>query len=195
MILFGVDPGLTRCGVGVVDAGPGRQVSFRSVHVLRSPAGEDPAIRLRTIGEGLAELLDQERPEGIALERVFAQNNLSTVMGTAQVSGVVMFLAAQRGIPVTMVTPSELKAQITGYGNADKAQVTHMVTRVLGLAEPPKPADAADALALAVTHAWRSFRSPRSAPGGDASGMTPAQLAWQRAERAAKRPGGRGGAR
>ena len=195
MILFGVDPGLTRCGVGVVDAGPGRTVAFRSVHVLRSQAGAAPADRLRVIGEGLAELLDRERPAGIALERVFAQNNLSTVMGTAQVSGVVMFLAAQRGIPVTMVTPSELKAQITGYGNADKAQVTHMVTRVLGLAEPPKPADAADALALAVTHAWRSFRAPRGGAAADGAGLTPAQLAWQRAERAAKRPGPRGSAR
>lgn len=192
MRLLGVDPGLTRCGVGLVEAGPGRSVAFRSVAVLRSAAGEPIAERLRTVGEGIARILDEERPAGIALERVFAQNNVSTVMGTAQISGVVLFLAAQRGIPVTMYTPSEVKAQVTGYGAADKAQVTHMVTRLLGLAEPPKPADAADALALAVTHAWRLGRgSAVAAADGAGAAGTPAQRAWLAAERAAKRQGPR----
>ena len=187
MRIIGIDPGLTRCGVGVVTAGASRKVTFEHVEVLTSSAGEPLPERLHRIGSGIRRLLDGEKPAGIALERVFAQDNLPSVMGVAQISGVVMFLAAERGIPVSLYTPNEVKAQVTGYGAAEKAQVTTMVTRLLGLAAPPKPADAADALALAITHAWHLGR------GGSASrmerfeldakpGETPAQRAWREAE-------------
>jgi crossover junction endodeoxyribonuclease RuvC len=124
--------------------------------------------------------MDTFRPDVIALERVFAQVNLLTVMGTAQISGVVMYLAKQRGIPVHMHTPTEVKAAVTGSGRAAKAQVGSMVAKILGLKEIPKPADAADALAIAITQGWRGGAS------ADATAVTPAKKAWLEAERASK---------
>lgn len=195
MRIIGIDPGLTRCGIGIVTAGPGRRVAFEHVEVLRSSADSATPERIHLIGASIERLLDGERPDGIALERVFAQDNVASVMGVAQISGVVMYLAEQRGIPVALYTPNEVKAQVTGYGSADKAQVTTMVTRLLRLAAPPKPADAADALALAITHAWHlgrggsANRSTAAAPGAE----TPAQRAWREAEmRSGARRGPRG---
>ncbi|MBK0421309.1 crossover junction endodeoxyribonuclease RuvC [Leucobacter sp. CSA2] len=187
--IIGIDPGLTRLGIGIVTAGAGRRIDFEHVEVMRSPATASTPERLLQLGSGIQRLLDGEKPAGIALERVFAQQNLPSVMGVAQISGVIMYLAEQRGIPVALYTPNEVKAQVTGYGAADKAQVTTMVTRLLRLAQPPKPADAADALALAITHAWHlgrggsADRSTSAAPSGE----TPAQRAWREAEAKAGR--------
>ena len=183
--ILGVDPGLTRLGVGIVKHGPGRAVALKHVDVFRTNPEDDPSVRLGQMYQMLSELLDRFTPEQIALERVFAQHNVRTVMGTAQVSGVVLALAHQRGIPVSMRTPSEVKAAVTGYGRADKAQVGHMVARILGLTEIPKPADAADALALAITEAWRGLPAGTS---GATGAKTPAQQAWRDAEAAARRP-------
>ncbi|MBC9926717.1 MULTISPECIES: crossover junction endodeoxyribonuclease RuvC [unclassified Leucobacter] len=196
MRIIGIDPGLTRCGVGVVSVSPRRKVTFEHVEVVTSAADTPLPERLLMLGEAIGRILDGNRPDALAIERVFAQQNLPSVMGVAQISGVVMFLAAQRGIPVTMYTPSEVKAQVTGYGNADKGQVTRMVTRLLGLDAPPKPADAADALALAITHAWQLGRGGAAVVGAPRSGIsaqvripvtpggeTPAQRAWREAER------------
>lgn len=184
MRIIGIDPGLTRCGIGIVTAGAGRRVEFQHVEVLGSPAGAPLPARLHQLGSSIRRLLDGERPDGIALERVFAQQNVASVMGVAQISGVVMYLAEERGIPVAMYTPNEVKSQVTGYGSADKAQVTTMVTRLLGLAAPPTPADAADALALAITHAWHLGRggSADRQRAAAAPGETPAQRAWREAE-------------
>ena len=184
MRILGVDPGLTRCGIGIVSAGPGLAVSFEHVEVLRSPAGEELPRRIHQIGTSLARLLDGEPPDSIALERVFAQDNVASVMGVAQISGVLLYLAAERGIPVSLYTPNEVKSQITGYGSADKAQVTAMVTRILKLGSPPKPADAADALALAITHAWHLTRGSAARQEGSRllGAETPAQRAWRAAE-------------
>lgn len=194
MRVLGVDPGLTRCGLGVVDSRPGRRVALVAVGVARSPVGDDVASRLATVGDEVERWLDLHQPDAVAVERVFAQHNLRTVMGTAQVSGVVMAAAARRGIPVALHTPSEVKASVTGSGRADKPQVQQMVARILGLAELPSPADAADALALAICHVWRPAapgRAPGTAPGrpqpGARTGATPAQLAWAQAEAAARR--------
>lgn len=156
MRVLGVDPGLTRCGVGVVSGGKGRTLEMVSVSVLRTPAGQEISARLRAIADGVEELMDLHRPDVVAIERVFSQANLRTVTGTAQVTGVVALAAARRGLPVAWHTPSEVKAAISGSGRADKAQVTSMVTRILRLDAAPRPADAADALALAVCHLWRS---------------------------------------
>jgi len=186
--VLGIDPGLTRCGVGVVDVAPNRTASLVDVQVLRSSPALPLEQRLLLLSRGLEELLDRHQPAFVAIERVFAQHNVRTVMGTAQISGVALLLAAQRGLTVTLHTPSEVKAAITGYGSADKAQVGAMVARVLGLSEVPKPADAADALALAICHAWRTGASGGTLPSADglvAGALTPAQAAWRAAERGA----------
>ncbi|QKW05522.1 crossover junction endodeoxyribonuclease RuvC [Streptomyces sp. NA04227] len=156
MRVLGVDPGLTRCGVGVVEGTAGRQLSMLGVGVVRTDPGADIAPRLVEVERGIEEWLDTYRPELVAVERVFSQHNVRTVMGTAQASAVAMLCAARRGLPVALHTPSEVKAAVTGNGRADKAQVTSMVTRLLRLDAPPKPADAADALALAICHIWRA---------------------------------------
>ncbi|WP_298180020.1 crossover junction endodeoxyribonuclease RuvC [Saccharomonospora sp.] len=155
MRVLGVDPGLTRCGLGVVDGGLGRSITGVAVDVVRTPAEDEVAQRLLRIGDAVEEWLDTYRPDVVAVERVFSQHNVRTVMGTAQAGGVVALCAARRGLPVAFHTPSEVKAAVTGSGRADKAQVTMMVTRLLGLARKPSPADAADALALAICHLWR----------------------------------------
>jgi crossover junction endodeoxyribonuclease RuvC len=155
MRVLGVDPGLTRCGVGVVEGQLGRQLDAVAVDVVRTPADLSIAERLVRIEVVLGEWIETHRPDAVAVERVFSQHNVRTVMGTAQVSGVALVVAARRGIPVAMHTPSEVKAAVTGSGRADKHQVTTMVTRLLRLTERPSPPDAADALALAICHLWR----------------------------------------
>ncbi|WP_328519962.1 crossover junction endodeoxyribonuclease RuvC [Kribbella sp. NBC_00359] len=155
MRVLGVDPGLTRCGLGIVEGTPGRPPTLVAVGVIRTPADLDVAKRLVRIEAELEEWITEHRPDAVAVERVFAQQNVRTVMGTAQASGVAMVVAARRGLPVALHTPSEVKAAVTGSGRADKEQVTTMVTRILKLAERPTPADAADALALAICHVWR----------------------------------------
>jgi crossover junction endodeoxyribonuclease RuvC len=126
------------------------------VGVVRTPADADLGDRLVAVEQGIEHWLDEYRPEYVAVERVFSQHNVRTVMGTAQASAVATLCAARRGIPVALHTPSEVKAAVTGTGRADKAQVGAMVTRLLRLDAPPKPADAADALALAICHIWRA---------------------------------------
>lgn len=153
---MGVDPGLTRCGVSMVEGGTGRTVRAIAVDVVRTPADMDLSQRLLRISDAAEEWMDTHHPEVVAVERVFAQHNVRTAMGTAQAGGVIALAAARREIPVMFHTPSEVKAAVTGSGTADKKQVTAMVTRILGLAAPPKPADAADALALAICHCWRA---------------------------------------
>jgi crossover junction endodeoxyribonuclease RuvC len=155
MRVLGVDPGLTRCGLGIVEGTPGKPPTLVAVGVIRTPADLDVANRLVRIEAELEEWITEHRPDAVAVERVFAQQNVRTVMGTAQASGVAMVVAARRGLPVALHTPSEVKAAVTGSGRADKQQVTTMVTRILKLAERPTPADAADALALAICHVWR----------------------------------------
>lgn len=182
--VLGVDPGLTRCGVGVVDVAPDRRAVLVSVSVIRTPTDMALEQRLVHIAAGIGSAIEEFRPDAVAVERVFAQANVRTVMGTAQASGLALHAAASRGIRVGLHTPSEVKAAVTGYGNADKRQVQAMIARILGLSTPPKPADAADALALAVCHAWR-LGAP-DAPGSGSSALTPAQQAWARAEQQAR---------
>ena len=182
MRVLGVDPGLTRCGVGVVDVAPDRSARLVYVGVVRSPPDARIERRLATIAGGIREVLAAHQPDVLAVERVFAQQNRNTVMGTAQASGIALLLAAEHGIPAATHTPTEVKAAITGFGGADKRQVQTMVARILRLDELPKPADAADALALALCHAWRG-----SGAESAAGPLTPAQRAWAEAERVARR--------
>jgi crossover junction endodeoxyribonuclease RuvC len=156
MRVLGVDPGLTRCGIAVVDGAVGRKITCVQVDVIRTPVDADLAVRLLAVYDVVEEWLDRHRPDVVAVERVFSQFNVRTAMGTAQAGGVVALAAARRGLSVVFHTPSEVKAAVTGSGRADKAQVATMVTRLLGLKEAPKPADAADALAIAICHVWRA---------------------------------------
>ncbi|MGW3441216.1 crossover junction endodeoxyribonuclease RuvC [Streptomyces bacillaris] len=199
MRVLGIDPGLTRCGVGVVEGVAGRPLTMLGVGVVRTPADAELGDRLVAVERDIEAWLDEYAPGHVAVERVFAQHNVRTVMGTAQASAVAMLCAARRGIPVALHTPSEVKAAVTGSGRADKAQVGAMVTRLLRLDAPPKPADAADALALAICHIWRApaqnrlqqavvaHRAP-TAPRKPATPRTPGAAATPRTSRTLKGP-------
>ena len=163
MRVLGVDPGLTRCGIGLVDGAPGRPLDLVHVGVIRTPPGAELGRRLTDIADALAELIETYRPDVVAVERVFSQQNLRTVMGTAQVSGLAVVAATRAGARVALHTPTEVKAAVTGSGAAQKAQVATMVTRLLRLDAIPKPADASDALALAICHVWRGAAQLRLA--------------------------------
>src|SRR6476620_2704107 len=159
--VLGIDPGLTRCGVGVVDGSVGRPLSMVDVGVIRTSSSLPVAERLVTIEKGLDAWIEEHRPDAVAVERVFARSDVSTIMGTAQASGIALVVAARRGLPIAMHTPSEVKAAASGNGRAAQAQVGAMVVRILRLSELPKPADAADALALAIPHVWRGSANTR----------------------------------
>lgn len=170
MRVLGVDPGLTRCGLGVVDGLPGKPLTLVAGGVARTDTGAGIGARLLGIEQEIERWLDAHRPDAVAVERVFSQHNVRTVMGTAQAGAVAIVCAARRGLPVALHTPSEVKAAVTGNGRADKDQVTTMVMRLLRMPERPRPPDAADALALAICHLWRTpairARQPSTSGGG-----------------------------
>ncbi len=155
MRVLGVDPGLTRCGVGIVEGVVGSPISLVGVGVILTPAEAALDQRLLDLDQQLSEWINVWKPDVIAVERVFSQHNVRTVMGTGQAAGIALLLAAKAGIPVMMHTPSEVKASVTGSGRANKAQVALMVQKILNLETIPKPVDATDALALAICHIWR----------------------------------------
>ena len=155
MRVLGIDPGLTRCGVGIVSGTPGSTLLLEGVGVIMTPADNDLDHRLLSLHSEITQWVQKYSPDVIAVERVFSQHNVRTVMGTAQAAGIALLVAAQNNISVFMHTPSEVKAAVTGSGRANKAQVSEMVKRLLNLQEIPKPADSADALALAICHIWR----------------------------------------
>jgi len=155
LTVLGVDPGLTRCGIGVVHGSAGSQLTLVDVGVIQTSAALPLEQRLLELESHLISWFDRCRPDVIAVERVFSQHNVRTVMGTGQAAGIALLLAAKRGIPVVMHTPSEVKAAVTGNGRANKSQVADMVVRILSLKEAPKPVDSTDALALAICNIWR----------------------------------------
>ena len=200
--VLAVDPGLTRCGFAVADMAADRTGTFVHVQVDGTRASEPLERRVLAVMDSAEALLERFRPDVVAVERVFAQNNAPTVVGTAQATGVVIAAAARRGIPVAWHTPSEVKAAVTGDGSADKESVNRMVVRILRLPAPPRPADAADALALAVCHGWRggvagvdaaartSTHSGSRPSSLRSRALTPAQQAWKQAELTARTPRG-----
>ena len=155
MRVLGIDPGLTRCGIGIVSGAPGSTLSLDGVGVIMTPTEADLDHRLLSLHSEITQWVQKYSPDVIAVERVFSQHTVRTVMGTAQAAGIALLVAAQNNIPVFMHTPSEVKAAVTGSGRANKSQVSEMVKRLLKLQEIPKPADSADALALAICHIWR----------------------------------------
>lgn len=179
--ILGIDPGLTRCGLGVVETLPGRRVRLVAVDVVRTAADVAPELRLLRMAEAFEQWIATHRPDAVAVERVFAQHNVRTVTGTAQVAGLAMVAATRAGTPVTLHTPSEVKAAVTGNGRAEKAQVQEMVRRILSLDARPAPADAADALAIAITQAWRGAGMVVPLAGASGRGPTAAQRAWAEA--------------
>lgn len=163
MRVLGVDPGLTRCGVGIVEGAVGLPISLIQVGVIVTASDSPLERRLLSLEQQLSQWIDLWRPDVIAVERVFSQHNVRTVMGTGQAAGIALLLAAKAEIPVMMHTPSEVKASVTGSGRANKAQVALMVQKILNLESIPKPVDATDALALAICHIWRGAGTTRLA--------------------------------
>jgi crossover junction endodeoxyribonuclease RuvC len=155
MRVLGIDPGLTRCGVGIVSGIPGSPLTLEGVGVIMTPTDDELDHRLLLLHSEISQWVQKFSPDVMAVERVFSQHNVRTVMGTGQAAGIALLVAAQNNVPVFMHTPSEVKAAVTGSGRANKAQVSEMVKRLLNLQEIPKPADSADALALAICHIWR----------------------------------------
>jgi crossover junction endodeoxyribonuclease RuvC len=155
VFVLGVDPGLTRCGYGAVVRRDGGLHAI-AAGVIRTDKDADVATRLADLQRGIRELLAELRPAAVAVERLFFQSNVRTAMSVGQASGVVLAEAAAAGCAVVQYTPNEVKSAVTGSGAAGKEQVQRMVQAILGLAETPKPPDAADALALALCHHARA---------------------------------------
>ena len=178
--VLGIDPGLTRCGFGLITKSASRQIKFLSVGVFQTPSSMEETQRISEVAKQVDDLLQLEKPDQVAIERVFSQQNLKSVISVAQISGAIVYLCLKRSIPVTFYTPTEVKAAVTGSGRASKDQVNNMVVKLLKLKEAPRPADAADALAIAITAAWRGSQSKTDAV------ETPAQRKWRIAEDATK---------
>ena len=200
--ILGVDPGLTRCGFGLIDMTANRRAHFIDVGVAGTAAAVGFDQRVLQIFQATMRWINTYQPDALAIERIFAQEQVNTVIGTSHASGAVIAAAASQGIPVFFHTPSEVKAAVTGSGRADKASVQRMIMKILRLDAMPKPADAADALALAICHGWRgggigsginmaegtqTHQGSRPKVTRRASTLTPAQKAWVEAEARARR--------
>lgn len=200
MRILGIDPGITRCGIGVVEVDDARKAALVAMSVAKTDRNLALHFRLRNIADAIRDALVKYEPDIVAIERVFTQDNLQSVMTTTQAMGVAMAEVGRAELPVAVYTPSEVKAAVTGNGRAQKAQVQHMVARILGLAALPRPADAADALAIAICHGWRGTGilgggsdnvvdvslSGKVTSKGE---LTPAQRVWAEAQAAQKRRG------
>ena len=151
MFVLGVDPGVSRCGYAFVQQ-RGAKARAVALGVITTPVAEALPVRLARLDAELRALLAEFRPSAVAVERLFFQVNARTAMSVGQASGLVLAAAAQAGCEVAQYTPNEVKQAVAGYGGAGKNQVQRMVQALLGLAEPPRPADAADAAALALCH-------------------------------------------
>ncbi|MBV9848828.1 MAG: crossover junction endodeoxyribonuclease RuvC [Armatimonadetes bacterium] len=152
MILIGIDPGTATTGFGVVEK-RGDRVCFVDCGTFETPPDLDAPARLKMIYEDFNTLLDKYRPDGVATERLFFTNNVTTGIPVGRALGVILLTLAQRGLPWAEYTPTQVKSAVVGVGRAEKKQVQFMVTRLLGLNATPKPDDAADALAIAICHA------------------------------------------
>jgi crossover junction endodeoxyribonuclease RuvC len=163
-LVLGIDPGVSRCGYGVVRRDGSR---FRAVAygVIRTPPREELPIRLGTLLQELGALMDEYQPAALAVERVLFQVNTRTAMSVGQASGLALALAGRAGVPVVNYSPNEVKLAVAGDGGAGKYEVQQMVMRLLKLPELPDPPDAADALALALCHWWRAPLAAQGAVG------------------------------
>lgn len=151
MRILGIDPGTGILGFGVVDVVRGQAVLV-DAGVIRTPVHEDDSVRLLTIYDELTEIIKSTKPEQMSVEKLFFARNVTTAMTVAQARGVVLLCGMQAGLKIAEYTPMQIKQAITSYGKADKKQVQEMVRVILKLKEIPRPDDAADALAAAITH-------------------------------------------
>lgn len=197
MRVLGIDPGITRCGIGVVDVDFSRKVQLIHVDVARSNTDLAVHLRLKIIADKIDEAIAEYDPDVVAIERVFAQENLQSVTTTMQVMGVAMLSAARAGKALAIHTPSEVKAAVSGSGTASKKQVQHMVQRILRMDKIISPPDAADAVAIAICHGWRGDGLQGVRPDGTVnvslSGkvratktLTAAQQQWAQAQSQAR---------
>lgn len=150
--VLGIDPGLTRCGYAVLRVVSANEVTMTALGILRTKPEDDLPNRLAEIAAEINDLLDEYQPTVVAVEQIFFQSNVRSAMSVGQVSGLVLSAAAKRGVEVAQYSPNQVKLAITGWGGADKAQVQKMVKQRLKLNSIPKPADAADAAAIALCH-------------------------------------------
>jgi len=154
--ILGIDPGTGILGFGVIDVARGGKLQLVDGGVIRTPVHEDDGVRLLTIYEELQDIIMQHKPDAMSVEKLFFARNVTTAMTVAQARGVVLLTAMQSQIPIHEYTPMQIKQAVTGYGKADKKQIQEMVKVLLGLQTIPKPDDAADALAAAITHAQQA---------------------------------------
>lgn len=171
--VLGIDPGLTRCGIAVVSGKAVNKSQLFHSETIKTPASDDLDQRIHIIGQKVVNLIEQHEPTEIALERVFAQANLKSVMGVAQISGVVLFLARDFNLPIRFFTPTQVKAAVTGDGRAGKEGVAKMTQILLGAQVPFDSPDSADAAAVALTAIAN--------PSVESSAPTKAQRAWSEA--------------
>lgn len=154
MRIIGIDPGTGILGFGIIEfnKGKGGKVQLVDAGVIRTPVKEDDAVRLLTIYEELTDIIADTKPDAMSVEKLFFSRNVTTAMTVSQARGVVLLTAQQVALPIFEYTPMQIKQAVTGYGKADKKQMQEMVRVILQLKEIPKPDDAADALAAAITH-------------------------------------------
>lgn len=161
MRVLGIDPGLTRCGIGVVERTKDAKLSLVNFGVIQTASDDPLELRLLNLEAELNRWIKNVKPDVIAVERVFSQLNVKTAMATGQAAGVALLIAAKSGLPIAMHTPTEVKAAVSGSGRADKKQVAKMVVKILNLKETPSPVDTTDAIALAICHHWRGAGNNR----------------------------------
>jgi crossover junction endodeoxyribonuclease RuvC len=181
-IVLGVDPGLTRCGLGIV-VGPVARPAVRWQACVRTEPGRPLEQRLLEVHDAVLDAVAEHRPTAVAVERVLFSANARTAMATGQAAGVALLAAARAGVPVTAYSPNEVKQTVAGSGSADKAAVARLVAAQLGLDEPPSPADVADALAVALTHLARSRTAAVAAGTAAASALAQAEADARAAQR------------
>lgn len=171
MRVIGVDPGLARCGVAVVD-GDGRKSALATHRLIRTAADDSAEQRLAVVHDEVADIILTARPDVLAIERLLFNANARSAMAVAQAVGVILLAAAHADLTVVHYTPTQVKATVTGQGDADKAQVKYLVRAQLRLRRTPPSADVADAAAVALCHLWRAGR-----PGSDGAGLSPRLVA------------------
>ena len=154
--ILGIDPGTGILGFGVVDCALGRPLKMVTGGVITTPAHTPIEIRLEEIYNGLKDIIAETKPDEVSIEKLFFARNVTTAITVADARGVVILVAQKAGLPIYEYTPLQIKQTLTGYGKADKKQMQEMVRMQLNLQEVPKPDDAADALAAAITHHFMS---------------------------------------
>lgn len=155
MVILGIDPGFATTGFGILESAGGRE-RLISCGAITTPAGTPLPHRLLLLADDLETLIKQFKPDAMAVEELFFQNNITTGIGVAQARGVILLSAERLHVPIFEYTPGEVKQAVVGYGKAEKRQVMEMTRRLLKLSAPPKPDDAADAVAIALCHARTS---------------------------------------